>query len=217
MMRMLLAALLAAPLAAAAQYSGPAVEACRTLAQQESARDAATRVRVQFDADQSLIIERHARKLGSQFVASILTGNGAVVYDGAPSAELAFICLLADERRAVFFQWLANPYARPLDQCTRHEALRKNPLPCLEALLQAADLSMVQVSALRFQEAREKDVAAGNESYSNAFRKAAEEWRGYRDAECARRRDYAPKGVEPAEVHLACMIELTRRRRLDLR
>ena len=45
---------------------------------------------------------------------------------------------------------------------------------------------------------------------------AGGEWREYRDAECARRREEAA-GASPEAVHAACLVELTRRRALDMR
>jgi uncharacterized protein YecT (DUF1311 family) len=75
----------------------------------------------------------------------------------------------------------------------------------------------MQSYALLFQEARERDHLAGNEKAVETFRKANDEWRQYRDAECARRRDNVPKGVAPEDHHLACIVELTRRRGLDVR
>ena len=50
-----------------------------------------------------------------------------------------------------------------------------------------------------------------------AYCKSNDEWREYREAECARRRDYAPAGANPDDVQMGCMIELTRRRLLDVR
>ena len=44
--------------------------------------------------------------------------------DYAPSAELAFICLLADDKRAVFFEWLPRANASAMAQCTRDDARR---------------------------------------------------------------------------------------------
>ncbi len=202
---------------ALAQYNGPAVETCRAYAKREMAREGTGGKDVVIERDQALSLERYTRKLGSQFVSSILTGNGAVVLDNAPSAELAFICLLADEKRAVFFEWLPRPNASALAQCSRDAALREQPKPCLETLLQVAETDLMQTYALTFQEARERDHGAGNEKAVDAFRKASEEWRQYRDAECARRRDHAPKGVAPEHRHLACFVELTRRRALDMR
>jgi uncharacterized protein YecT (DUF1311 family) len=208
-MRLLLLLLVATP--AFAQYSGPAVDACLAHAKREApnAKD------VVFERDQNLQIERYTRKLGTQFVSSILRGNGAVVLDGSPSAELSFTCLLADDKRVVYFEWLARPNAPVLPQCTRDPGLKTKG--CLEHLLQVAELDLTQVQAMRFQEARERDDAAGNENAAIAFRKANDEWRQYRDAECARRREHAPKGVSPEDYQLACTLELTRRRTLDMR
>ncbi|OGA07916.1 MAG: hypothetical protein A3D95_03000 [Betaproteobacteria bacterium RIFCSPHIGHO2_12_FULL_69_13] len=200
-----------------AQYQGPAVEACRAYARQEQNREGATAKDVVFDRDRHLVIERYARKLGSQFVASILTGNGAVVLEGAPSAELAFICLLADEKRPVFFNWLPRQDAPALAHCVRSDELRAKPRPCLDLLQQLAEAELNQQYAQRFQEARERDAAAKGDRFEAAYRKANEEWRRYRDAECVRRRDHAPKGVGADDVQLACIVELTRRRALDMR
>ena len=200
-----------------AQYSGPAVESCLAYAKREAARDGTRAKDIVFERDEHLQIERYTRKLGNQFVSSILRGKGAVVLDGAPSAELSFICMLADDKRAVFFDWLPRAHAPVLKQCTRDGALRQKPRPCLETLLQVAENDLMQSYALLFQDARERDHNAGNESAVTAFRKANDEWRQYRDAECTRRIDLGPKEVATEDQRLACMVELTRRRALDMR
>ena len=196
---------------ALAQYSGPAVDTCLAYAKRETPNAKS----IVFERDQNLQIERYTRKLGTQFVSSILRGNGAVVLDGSPSAELSFVCLLADDKRAVYFDWLARPNAPALPQCTRDPSVKTKG--CLEHLLQVAEMDLTQAYAMRFQESRERDDAAGNENSVIAFRKANEEWRQYREAECARRREHAPKGVAPEDYQLACTLELTRRRALDMR
>jgi uncharacterized protein YecT (DUF1311 family) len=200
-----------------AQYSGPAVDACLDLAKREAARDGTRAKGIVFERDHNLSIERYTRKLGSQFVSSILRGNGAVVLEGSPSAELSFICLLADDKRALFFEWLprANPPA--LTQCTRDGAMRDKPRPCLELLLQVTENDLMQSYALKFQDARERDSGAGNENAVTSFRKANDEWRQYREAECARRGAQPPKDIAAEDYRLACMVELTRRRALDMR
>lgn len=200
-----------------AQYNGPAVESCRTYAIRELARDGSKPKDVVFERDQNLSLERYTRKLGSQFVSSILRGNAAVVLDNVPAAEMSFVCLLADEKRAVFFEWLPRPNASALAQCTRDAAMREKPRPCLEVLQQVAENDLMQSYAYHFQDARERDHGSGNENAVNTFRKANDEWRQYRDAECARRRDHAPKGVAPDDYQLACVVDLTRRRALDMR
>jgi uncharacterized protein YecT (DUF1311 family) len=199
-----------------AQYAGPAVETCRAYAKREIARGG-TRAKDVVLEKETLSMERYTRKMGNQFVSSILTGNGAVVLDGSPSAELSFICLLADDKRAVFFEWLPRPHASALAQCTRDEELRAKPRSCLETLLQVAENDLTHAYASRFQDARERDHGTGKEASVDVFRRANEEWRQYRDAECSRRRETVPQGVAADDYQIACMVELTRRRALDMR
>ena len=206
-----------AAFSANAQYNGPAVETCRAFAKREMTRDGTGSKDVVIERDDALSIERYSRKLGNQALSLILRGNGAVVLDKAPSAELAFICLLADDKRALFFEWLPRPNAPALAQCTRDAALREQPQPCLQTLLQVAENDLMQSYALAFQDARERDHGTGSEKAADAFRKANDEWRQYREAECARRRDNAAKGASPEDVQLAGFVELTRRRALDIR
>ena len=200
------------PVLAVAQYNGPAVEACGAYALKDLQRGGNQGKAVVIERDASLSIERYSRKIGSQPVSSILTGNAAVVYEGTPSAELSFLCLLADEKRPVFFAWQPRSNAPVLAQCARSDALRGKERGCLELLLQVAEQDLSQVYAYRFQEAHER----GEKSLA-AYRKANDEWRQYRDAECARRSEPPPSGVSAENYHAACMVELTRRRALDMR
>ncbi len=207
-------ALLVAALAAAsahAQYHGPAVESCRAYAAKELKANGNQAKDVVFERDRNLLIERYTRKVGNQFVSSVLTGNGAVVYSGTPSAELSFLCLLADEKRPVFFTWLPRQNAVALAQCTRDDSLRAKSRPCLETLLQVAEAELGQLYANRFQEANERGDAA-----LTAYRKSNDEWRQYRDAECQRRRDAGASG-DADDRQLACIVDLTRRRAWDMR
>ena len=203
------AALACAPLAALGQYAGPGVETCRAYAEREIRKEGSEVKAVVFDRDRDLNIDRYTRKVGGQFVSSLLYGNGAIVFAKAPAVEMSFLCLLADERRAVFFHWTPRRDAPVFAQCNRSAVAAPEVGPCLDVLLQTAEQDLTQVYALRFQEARELDVARKNEDSVAAFRKAADAWRGYRDAECARR--------GAGDAAKACMVELTRRRALDLR
>ena len=203
--------LLLASATAHAQYQGPAVESCRAYAVKEMKANGSPGKDVVLERDRSLLIERYTRKVGTQFVSSVLTGNGAVVLPGTPSAELSFLCLLADEKRPVFFTWLPRQDTVALAQCTREDSLRGKSRPCLETLLQVAENDLGQLYAIRFQEANERGEAA-----VAAYRKSNDEWRQYRDAECQRQRDV--HGASNAdERQLACIVDLTRRRALDMR
>ena len=213
MLRVLFLLCLGFSLTAHAQYNGPAVDACRAYAKKELEREGQKPKEVVFERDSALILDRYTRKLGNQFVSSILTGNGAVVLQGSPSAEMSFICLLADDKRPVFFSWLprSGDYA-PMVQCLRHDSLRAKPRQCLDLLQRIAEQDLTIIYAQRFQEANER----GEKSVA-AYRRANDEWKEYVSAECDRRRDLAPKGVSPDDARVACVADLTRRRALDMR
>jgi uncharacterized protein YecT (DUF1311 family) len=205
-MRALVAGLLLASGGAMAQYDGPAVEACRALAKRQQEGKA----EVVIDRDDRLQLARRARKAGSQPVSAVLTGNGAIVLSGAPSAELAFVCLLSDEKRAVYFDWLPRGGASALAACTRDPGLRERAQACLEGLQQTAEQELQEVYARRFQQANESGGAA-----LDTYRRSNDAWRAYVDAECARRG--AQAGGKAAQVELACRVELIRRRAAEMR
>jgi hypothetical protein len=198
--------LLLLPLGAWAQYAGPGVETCRAYGERELKKSAPDVKGLVFDRDAALVIERHARKMGSQFVSSILTGNGAITRAVGPAVELSFLCLLASDKQALFFHWTPRKGAPALAQCQRGAAVGD----CLQLLLDIAERDLVEVAAFRFQDSLEADAKAGNENASSAYRNAASTWRAYRDAECARR------GAAASDAWRACMVDLTRRRYLDL-
>jgi uncharacterized protein YecT (DUF1311 family) len=202
----LLAAALAIASSAFAQYDGPGVESCRAYALKELRRDGGKAKDVVIERDRNLFIDRYTRRVGTQFVSSVLSGNGSIVYPEAPSAELSFVCLLADDKRPIFFTWLPRQDTSALAQCTRDESLRAKTRDCLEMLQQIADSELGQIYAVRFQEANERGEAA-----VATYRKSNEEWRQYRDAECQR------QGETSADRQLACTVDLTRRRAWDMR
>ena len=212
MSRFLICVLLLWSAAGWAQYKGPAVQACRAYAMQELKRDGNSAMAVVIEEDASLSMERFARKVGSQPVSAILSGNGAVVYESTPGAELSFLCLLADEKRPVFFAWQPRANPQALLQCSRSKALQGQERSCLELLSRVAEQDLSQLYAYRFQEANER-----GEPTLSAYRKSNDEWRQYREAECVRRRELAPPNVKPDDYQLACVIDLTRRRALDMR
>lgn len=192
--------------------NAPPLEACRAFAKKELAREGMKAADVILERDAGLAVEPYGRKVGSQLVRLVVSGNGAIVLPDSPSAELQFICLLADAKQPLFFNWLPRPNVAPLAQCSRAEAMKAKARPCLEVLLQAAEMDLTSVYALRFQEAHERGDAA-----LAAYRASNEEWREYRDAECARRANAVPADAAPEDHSLACRVELTRRRALDMR
>ena len=188
------------------QYAGPGVETCRAYAERELRKENSKIQAVVFDRDQNLNIDRYTRNVGSQFVSSLLYGNGALVYSGTLAIEMSFLCLLADDKRAVFFNWSPRRDAPSLAQCRRSGG---NAGECLDSLLTIADQELTELYAKHTVESRQADAKAGNPNASTTFQRSIDSWRAYRDAECARR--------ATGDERKACMLDLTRRRALDLR
>ncbi|OGA17067.1 MAG: hypothetical protein A3I63_08720 [Betaproteobacteria bacterium RIFCSPLOWO2_02_FULL_66_14] len=207
MMRFTGLVLLLLPLAVAAQPSDLAMKACSAYAESEMRTADRKAKPIVLDDDQHRNLERYARKLGSQFVGFVLFGNGAILNASGPAVEFSFVCLLADEKRALYFFWAPRSDAPVLTQCRRSGAA--DTAACFDVLLQVAEQDLTNAYANRFVEARQADASAGNEDRTAAFRRSADAWRAYRDAECARRGD--------GDATKACLVELTRRRARDLR
>jgi uncharacterized protein YecT (DUF1311 family) len=83
--------------------------------------------------------------------------------------------------------------------------------------MQVSEMDLTQAYANRLHEIRQRDVASGNEEASNRYRASNKAWLEYREAECRRRRDHTPRGIDPGDYELACTIELSRRRLVDMR
>jgi hypothetical protein len=196
---LLLLALCALPSVAAAEYTGPALEACRALGERSLKAEGTRLGALAIDNDRHLYFERRARKLGSQATGASLTGHGAIVLEAGTPVEIAFLCLLANEKRALGFHWLPRRDASSLAQCRRVP----DTGACLQVQFDIAERDHIEISSIRFQQAQ--DAGAGD-----AFRAAAAAWRNYVDLECARR------GAEGSDEWRACKVDLTRRRYLEL-
>lgn len=191
---------------AVAQGADPAAQSCSQLGERELKRAGLEVRALEIDAGRHLLLGRERAKLGSQPIGASLSGYGAIVPPSGPPTEIAFVCLLTSEKRALWFHWLPRRDADALKQCRRIADVQD----CLRQLLETAERDLVEVSAYRFQDSLDADAKAGNDAASSAYRNAAAAWRSYRDLECARR------GAPGSETWQACRVDLTRRRYTDL-
>ncbi|MGE0875995.1 MAG: lysozyme inhibitor LprI family protein [Burkholderiales bacterium] len=201
---LILIAALLAPQPALAQDTKPALEACRALAASEQRASGNKPASIELHADRTLGADRTRRKLGSQAVSLVLSGNGIIAPDSGPATAISFVCLLASERRAVYFHWTPRYDAPALEVCARDTDA------CLDTLLHVAEADLTQAYAVRFQQARDADAKTGKEAAADTFRRSNQAWLAYRDAECTR------QGGTP-RARKACVIDLTRRRLDDVR
>jgi uncharacterized protein YecT (DUF1311 family) len=190
---------------ALAQYSGPAVETCRAAAMADAKATGGGSTGVRFDNDRHMNILRYTRKAGSQPVSSLLYGNGAILLSKGPPVEMSFLCVLANDKQAVLFFWSPRPGAPALKQCTRDPA--QKAAECIDTLLQVTEADLTTLYSKYLLLAQEEK---GGSARVTALRKSNDAFRAYMDAECARR------GAAKSDANRACIVDLTRRRLLDL-
>lgn len=100
---------LAAATPAFAQYEGPGVKTCADYALKQLKRDDPAVKAVEIINDKDLEIDKYTEKVGSQFVSSILSGNGFIRGGRSGDGAGSFVCLLESDRRAVFFFFRSKP------------------------------------------------------------------------------------------------------------
>lgn len=105
----------------------------------------------------------------------------------------------------------------PLDRCWAEVRTRVELKPCLERLLQEAERALETALSAADVEARELDRLSSRRA-ENALKLSISQdaWRAYREAECARRRAAMEPGTGAGDSHLACRIELTQARAVEL-
>ena len=150
--------------------------------------------------------------IGSQPLGLVASGNGLVVEADGMHVPIAWICLLEDEDRALFFHWFRTGRASPIEPC-RPVSDPREKAACLQGLLDAAEHDLTAVN-LRLAPRVIPLVDAGFPRTQPPPKLASDApWRSYRDAECGRRRDAAvAAGSESSETLLTCLVEHTRHR-----
>jgi len=87
---------------ASAQYEGPGFAACMAYGEKELMQDRTIRS-VVFINDRDTQIEKYTRKVGSQFVSSVLTGKATIERNSGKAQAIRYLCLLANDKTPVFF------------------------------------------------------------------------------------------------------------------
>jgi len=126
-----------------------------------------------------------------EFIAD-LEGRLAGLLGGAPSSGSA-----------------APATAEPQDEC----AGNADAPACREQLIETEEANLASA------ESTAQEAAAGRDQATHIADRLAEAnvaWRGYRNAECKRRREGAANEADGAALYSACLVELTRKRIAEL-
>lgn len=197
---------------AAAQYDGPGFRTCEAYANRQLASGNASIARVVLVNDRETVLDRYTAKVGSQFVSSVLSGNGLLRLKDGAVAGVRYVCLLASDKQAVFFR--AEPrQVGALEQCRAETADAGDLGACLQRLLDGAQGRLDAAESHVRQEAQALDRRSGRTRAAASFDEGERAWRAWRDGACAYRREAAVAAEGNGEhVYRACQADLTRRR-----
>ena len=169
-----------------------------------------------LDPDGEARIQRRSEPVGTQPVPLVASGTGLLVDGDGEKITIAWLCLLENEDRALFFHWLRTSPASPVEAC-RTKPAGQEKAACLQKLLETAEHNLAAVSArLTPRPVPQPDDGLRRPAPPPRLSSDAA-WRNYRDAECARRLDAAiAAGAASKETLLTCLIERTLARIAEL-
>jgi uncharacterized protein YecT (DUF1311 family) len=157
-----------------------------------------------------------ARTVGSQAVATTLTGRGVWRDKAAAATDVHFVCLLDTAGKPVFFELVEGDRRDPAAVCwDSFEPAGWGPLTdCLTQALQREETALeAALTAAREQAAQSMDKA----SATPALAESTARWIAYRDSECDRQLAFVAGRNHPDIGELTCRIRETAARIADLR
>lgn len=205
-----------APARAAEQASpSPALAACDGLATTQLQRTSAERFASLQLLDEDLAAGNRADKVGSQPVATVLSGYGVRRDKGGEAVDVRFLCLLDGAGKPLFVDLLADGPRDPVDACWDdfQPAGWGELTDCLEKALQRAEGALAAALAKAGEEAK---GSLDPLSAQRTLQESSALWAKYRDGECDRRQAAVLGRNHPDVGELTCRIRETAERLADL-
>jgi uncharacterized protein YecT (DUF1311 family) len=193
----------------------PALVACETFAtahyRQASPADFGSLRLLEEGSSES----RGTRAVGSQAVATVLTGTGVRRDNPTAVINVHFVCLLESSGKPVFFELIENGPRDPAEVCwDAFEPAGWGPLTdCLQQALEREESALTAALAAAREQAgstMSKAAAARALTDSNA------RWAAYRDSECDRRQAFVAGRNHPDIGELTCRLRKTAERLADM-
>ena len=159
--------------------------------------------------------EKYQAKVGSQFLATVLSGRGIWQEKAAGPSNVRFTCLLENPEKPVFVELAKDGPRDPADVCwDGFEPSEWGKLTqCLQNSLKRAEAALadsLNKAAKQAGESLDKISAKQTLQESNA------QWIKYRDTECDRRQAFVAGRNHPDIGELTCKISKTAERIADM-
>src|SRR5262249_39977979 len=145
---------------------------------------------------QNIVVEQLGGKMGSQYISKVLSGNGVLKLKNTEPLDIQFTCLLANDRKTVFFHANPKPVSKQqpnaIKACEDKAETIGEAVPCLEKTLRQEDQKL---SGL------EKRIQGqGNKESKQLLELSAAQWKRYRDSECLRRMTFRRAGGNHPDI-----------------
>jgi uncharacterized protein YecT (DUF1311 family) len=195
--------------------ASPALEACQRFATrhyQQASPERFVAVRLLEEGAQA---EKYQDKVGSQFVATVLSGRGIWQEKAGGPSNVRFTCLLENPDKPLFVELAKDGPRDPADVCWDgfEPSGWGKMTQCLQDSLKRAEASLadsLNKAAKQAGESLDKIAAKQTLQESNA------QWIKYRDIECARRQAFVAGRNHPDIGELTCQIRKTAERIADM-
>jgi uncharacterized protein YecT (DUF1311 family) len=198
-----------------APSASPALEACQRFATRHYQQVSPERFVAVRLLEEDANARKYQDKVGSQFVATVLSGRGIWQEKTGGPSNVHFTCLLENPDKPVFIE-LANDGPRdPADVCwDGFEPSGWGKLTqCLQDSLKRAEAALADSSSKAAKQAGESlDKIAAKQT----LQESDAQWIKYRDIECARRQAFVAGRNHPDIGELTCKIHKTAERIADM-
>ena len=160
--------------------------------------------------------DKYEGKVGSQFVSTVLSGDGIWQDKTGGPSNVRFICLLENPEKPVFVDLVEDGPRDPVDVCwdAFEPAGWGKMTQCLQDSLKREEAALADALNKAAQQAGQSLDKA---SAKKTLQESNARWAKYRDTECARRQAFVAGRNHPDIGELTCQIQKTAERISDLR
>ena len=194
----------------------PALEACQRFATQHYQKASPQHFVAVRLLEEGAQAEKYQGTVGSQSVATVLSGRGVWQEKGGGPWNARFTCLLENPDKPVFVDLAKEGPRDPVDVCwDGFEAAEWGKMTqCLQDSLKRTEAALADALKTAAQQAGE---SMDKLSAKKTLQESNAQWIKYRDSECDRRQAFVAGRNHPDIGELTCKIRETAERIADMK
>lgn len=195
---------------------GPALEACQRFATQHYQKVGPAHFVAVRLLEEDAHAEKYQDKVGSQAVATVLSGSGILQEKAGGPWNVRFTCLLESPDKPVFVDLAKDGPRDPVDVCWDNfePAEWGKMTQCLQDSLKRTEAALADSLSKAAQQAGE---SMDKLSAKKTLQESNAQWIKYRDSECDRQQAFVAGRNHPDIGELTCRIHKTAERIADMK